>query len=109
MQTDPVAEVAFDLYNSEDKMWARLYAPEQEHPTADWFCAFEIEAPISIRRTIYGVSSLQAMVLALKTMAAYLYGSEAYESKQIGIGGEFGGHLSIPAPHEFLDIAPYPF
>jgi hypothetical protein len=109
MPVAPVAQVAFDLSHSQDKMWARLYAPEREHPTADWSCTFEIDAPISIRRTIYGVSSLQAVTLALKTMAAYLYGSEAYENKQIGLGGEFGGNLSIPAPHEFLDVAPYPF
>jgi hypothetical protein len=109
MEMGPIAEVAFDLSYAEDKMLARVYPPEREQISEDWSCMFEIDAPISIRRTIYGVSSLQALVLALKTMAAYLYGSEIYRNKQLGIYGEFGGNLSIPAPAAFLDAAPFPF
>lgn len=105
----PIAEVAFDLSDSEDKMWVRLHAPQLEQLSDDWSCTFEIGAPISVCRTIYGVSSLQAIVLAMKTMAAYLYGSEAYRNKEFGLGGEFGGDLSIPAPAAFLDVAPFPF
>lgn len=109
MQAKPVAEIAFDLALSDDKMWARLYSPEQVYGGTDWACTFEIDAPISVRRTIQGVSSLQALVLALKTMSAYLYGSEAYQKKQFGLSGELGGNLSLPAPSIFLDVAPYPF
>ena len=105
----PIAELAFDLSNSEEKMWVRVYAPKQDQPNGDWSCAFDIDAPIGIKRTIYGVSSLQALVLALKTMAAYLYGSTEYENGEFGLGGQSGGNLSIPAPARFLDIAPYPF
>jgi len=88
-------------------MWARLYAPEPHGQ--DWACTFEIDAPIAVQRTIYGVSSLQALVLGLKTLAGYLYGSDLYRNKQLGLHGEFGGHLSIPAPSEFLKDAPFPF
>jgi len=102
-----IAEVAFDLAGSDEKVWARLFAPEQDGK--DWTCTFEIDAPIDVRRTIYGVSSMQALVLGLKTLAVHLYGSEAYRSKQLGIGGEFGGNLYVPAPSEFLGEAPYPF
>ena len=109
MQKTPVAEIAFDLSYSSDKMWARLYAPSQDQLSGSWSCSFEIGAPISVNRTIHGESSLQSIVLGLKTMAAYLYGSEAYEEKQFGLYGEFGGNLSVPAPAGFLDIAPYPF
>lgn len=105
----PIAEVALDLSYTEEKMWARIYPPEQVGVSEDWSCSFEIDAPISVRRTIYGVSSLQALVLALKTMTAHIYGSEAYRNKELGIDGEFGGDLSIPAPSEFLDVAPFPF
>jgi hypothetical protein len=105
----PVAEVAFDLSYSDDKMWARIFSPEQEQVSEDWSCIFEIDAPISIRRTIYGVSSLQALGLAMKTLSVYLYGSDLYKSGELGIYGEFGGYLTIPASKEFLDIAPYPF
>jgi hypothetical protein len=109
MEMGPIAEVAFDLADSNDKMWARLYAPELEQTSGDWSCRIQIDAPISVRTTIHGVSSLQAIALALKTMAAYLYGSDAYKNKEIGLHGDFGGNLLIPAPALFLDIAPYPF
>lgn len=102
----PIAEVEFDLSDSDEKMWARVYAPERCQGSEDWACTFEIDAPIAVRRTIYGVSSMQALVLGLKTLAAYLYGSELYRNKQLGIYGEFGGNLSIPAPSEFLNDAP---
>ncbi len=69
----------------------------------------EIDAPIDVKRTIYGASSMQALVLGLKTLASYLYGSDEYREKRLGIGGEFGGNLFIPAPAEFLKDAPYPF
>ncbi len=104
---EPIAEVAFDIVGSNEKVRARLFAPE--HHERDWACTFEIDAPIDVRRTIYGASSMQALVLGLKTLAGYLYGSEAYREKRLGIGGEFGGNLFVPAPAEFLKDAPYPF
>jgi len=109
MEIGPIAEVVFDLSYTEDKMGARVYLPEREQTSEDWSCSFEIDGPISVRRTIFGVSSLQALMLALKTMAAYLYGSDLYKRGELGIYGRFGGSLSIPAPKEMLDIAPYPF
>ena len=104
-----IAEAAFDLSYSEDKMWVRLYAPEPEPNSEDWSCAFEIGAPISVARKLYGVSSLQALFLAMKTMSAYLYGSDIYKNKELGVCGQFGRDLSIAAPNSLLDIAPYPF
>lgn len=104
-----IAEAVFDLSHSEEKMGARIYAPEQDQGSEDWSCTFEIDAPISVRRTVFGVSSMQALVLGLKMMAVYLYGSEAYQKKEFGIYGGAGGDLSIPAPSEFLDVAPFPF
>lgn len=109
MDKVPIVDVAFDLAGSTETMRVRLYAPQQDQPNEDWSCSFDIGAPISVERTIYGVSSLQALMLGLKTLAVYLYGSAAYERREIGLFGEFGGHLTIPAPAEFLDIAPYPF
>lgn len=109
MEIAPIAEIAFDLSYAEDKMWARVYPPEREQTSEDWSCSFEIDGPIAVRRTIFGVSSVQALMLALKTMSAYLYGSDLYERGELGIYGRFGESLSIPAPKEMLDIAPYPF
>lgn len=104
---EPIAEAAFDVAGSDKKMRARLFAPERHGE--DWACTLEIDAPIALRRTIYGVSSLQALVLGLKTLAAYLYGSDLYRNGRLGVYGDFGGHLSIPAPSEFLNEAPFPF
>ncbi len=105
----PIAEIALDLSYTDTKVWARVYAPMRAASDEEWSCSFEISEPLAIERTIYGGSSLQALMLALKAMSSYLYGSEAYEKKQLGIGGEFGGNLSIPAPSIFLDAAPFPF
>jgi hypothetical protein len=105
----PIAEIAFDLADSDDKMRARLFAPEFDASMNAWGCVFEIDEPISARRTIYGANSLQALILGLKIMAASLYGSELYEQKQFGLDGEFGGNLSVPAPAVFWETAPYPF
>lgn len=104
---EPIAEVAFDIADSDEKVWARLFAPQRHQ--GDWACTFEIDAPIDVKRTIYGVSSMQALVLGLKTLATYLYGSDEYRQRRLGIGGEFGGNLFVPAPAEFLKEAPYPF
>ena len=45
----------------------------------------------------------------LKSLSSNLYGSEVYSCGQLGIYGEFGGDLTIPATNLFLDIAPFPF
>ena len=45
----------------------------------------------------------------MKTLSAYLYSSDLYRRGELGIHGEFGGNLSIPAPKELLGVAPYPF
>lgn len=102
-----IAEAVFDIAGSDEKVWARLFAPEELG--SDWACTFEIDAPIDVKRTIYGASSMQALVLGLKTLAACLYGSDEYRDKRLGIGGQFGGNLFVPAPAEFLKDAPYPF
>ena len=104
---EPIAEVPLDIVGSDEKVWARLFAPEKHEQ--DWACTLEIDAPIDVNRTIHGASSMQALVLGLKTLASYLYGSDEYREKRLGIGGEFGGNLFIPAPAEFLKDAPYPF
>lgn len=104
-----IAELEFDLSYSEEKMSLRIFQPMRDPELDAWTCAFEIDPPIRTRREIRGESSLQALVLALKTASAYLYGSELYRNKELGLYGQFGGRLSIPATEMFLDIAPYPF
>lgn len=71
----PIAEIALDLSYTDTKVWARVYAPARTASDEEWSCSFEISEPLAVERTIYGGSSLQALMLALKTMSSYLYGS----------------------------------
>lgn len=66
----PIAEIALDLSYTDEKVWMRVYAPRKEAAADEWSGPFEIGPPLSIQRATYGVSSLQAMMLALKTMSA---------------------------------------
>jgi hypothetical protein len=104
-----IAEAMFELRSSDTKIAARIFKPETQDHGRNWSCTFEIDAPIAIRATGDGVSSLQALVHALQGLAAYLYGSKEYRQGELGVYGEFGGHLTIPAPSLFLGEAPYPF
>ena len=104
-----IAELPLDLAGHEGNVVARLFAPEQRADGRGWTCRFEIGEPISYGLDIVGECSLQALVLAVKGLAACLYGSEEYRAGKLGAYGEFGGFLGIPAPKIFLDEAPYPF
>jgi hypothetical protein len=104
-----IAEEAYDLSYTQDKMRVRLYEPEKDLEHDTWFCSFQIDEPFNVDRKIYGASSLQALCLALQTLSANLYGSTLYKNKELGVDGVFGGNLFIPASHMFLDRAPYPF
>ena len=106
---DVVAEARFDLANTLDKMTLRIGRPWFDEGNQNWCCTFELTSPLEMSRTIYGEHSLQALLLALKTASAYLYGSDLYKRGEIGSFGVFGGYLNIPAPREFFDVAPFPF
>ena len=104
-----IAAVELDLSYTAEKVSVRLFAPEWDEELGTWSCRFEISEPINVERKIYGVSSLQALILGAKTLSAYLYGSDLYKNGELGIYGQFGGSLSIPAPQAMLDRAPFPF
>jgi len=104
-----IGELAFDLSYTQEKMVAKLFAPEESASANSWICRFEIGSPIDYALNIHGASSLQAIILAIKGISATLYSSDVYKEGQLGVFGEFGGDLTIPAPNVFLDVAPYPF
>ncbi|MFZ3006490.1 MAG: hypothetical protein WA047_09950 [Phenylobacterium sp.] len=104
-----IAAVDLDLSYTAEKVSVRLFAPEWNEEHGAWSCRFEISEPMALERTIYGVSSLQALTLGVKTLSAYLYGSDIYKNGELGVYGQFGGSLSIPAPQAMLDRAPFPF
>jgi hypothetical protein len=106
---DVVGEIALDLSPGSDKVIARLFAPEERLAGELWVCRFEISEPIGVSGDINGSTSLQAIALALQCLSAALYGSTEYRAGRLGIHGEFGGYLTIPAPHVVLDNAPFPF
>jgi hypothetical protein len=100
-----IAEQFLDLAYSDEKVAVRLLAPRRQDEST-WICRFEISAPIDVALDIQGTSSLQALALSLKSLSATLYSTELYRSGQLGAWGEFNGHLGIPAPGIFADIAP---
>ena len=106
---DVIAESTFDVANSNEQMHLKVFRPEISKRNNGWSCLFQIDRPLDLSRVTYGETSLQALVLAIKTASACLYGSELYKNGQLGTFGRFGGNLYIPAPKEFLDLAPYPF
>lgn len=104
-----IAALDLDLSDTAEKVSVRLCAPEWDEEHGTWSCRFEISEPLDVERTIYGVSSLQALILGVKTLSAYLYGSDIYKNGELGVYGQFGGSLSIPAPQAMFDRAPFPF
>lgn len=104
-----IAELPLELAGSKEHLTARLFAPEKLDDGPGWRCRYEIGEPIGCGRDIYGEWSLQALSLAIKNLSSDLYGSDEYKDGRLGVAGEYGGYLGIPAPNVFLDQAPYPF
>lgn len=104
-----VAETVLDVLGEDTKLSVRIFKPEYDPEYDAWSCQFEIGEPIGVSSCVRGLDSLQAIVLTLKMVSTYLYSSKLYKERRLGIGGEFGGNLFVPAPKELLDIAPYPF
>jgi hypothetical protein len=103
-----IAEQLLDLARSELKVSVRLYQPEWKAKDI-WICRFEIGEPISESLDVQGVSSLQALALAIKNVSAALYSTDLYRDGELGAFGGFDGYLGIPAPSSYRDIAPYTF
>lgn len=106
---DVIGELVLDLLPRSDKVVARLFAPEERILGELWVCRFEIGEPLEISGDVNGSTSLQSVALALQCLSAALYGSTEYRAGRLGIHGQFGDYLTIPAPRVVLDIAPFPF
>jgi len=104
-----IAEHSLDIADGAEKVLVRLHSPWRKDDQKAWVCRFEIEGGIEAALDVEGETSLQALALALKGLSAVLYGSELYRSGRLGLFGDFGGYLGVPAPNVFLDEAPYPF
>ena len=104
-----IGELVLDLSPTNNQVIARILAPEERIKGELWVCKFEIGEPINISGEIKGTNSLQSIALSLQCLSAALYGSSEYKAGHLGISGEFGGYLTIPAPRVVLDVAPFPF
>lgn len=111
MSTPPevVAEQAFDLSFSDEKLWARIFAPVLQAGGLIRGCRIVIDDPIDVDVTAFGADSLQALVLALHSTSMALYGSDIWRAGELGRSGRFGGDLGIPATKYRLGEAPFPF
>lgn len=109
MSRQIVAEMAFDLAGSDEKLWARIYAPVLQADGITWGCRIVIDDPIGEDDEVLGADSLQALVLALRSVSACLYSSDLWTAGELGCSGRFGGDLGIPATKYWLDEAPFPF
>ena len=69
----------------------------------------EIDSPFSCRWPAGGVTSLQALVMALRLLSILVYGAEGYREGMLGRAGRFGADLGLPAYHLYLNEAPYQF
>jgi len=103
-----VAEDAFDVAGSDEKLRVRIYAPVCE-ADGTWACWAELDEPIGWSGNTYGASALQALTLGVRTISIHLYASDEYKDGRLGVDGVFGGFLGIPAPTDYLDFAPFPF
>lgn len=106
---DLVAQEAFDLAGSDQKMWVRVLAPGLEPDGVTWACEYSIGAPLAVDGRAVGQTSLLALVEALRAVSRALYGSAEYKNGRIGAEGSFKGNLFFPATADMLGDAPYPF
>lgn len=109
MSNRPVAEMAFDVAGSNEKLWARIYAPVLQADGFTWGSRIVIDDPIGVDRKVLGGDSLQALVSALRGASVDLYSSDVWRSGELGCSGRLGGDLGIPAMKFCLAEAPFPF
>jgi len=105
---DPIAHAEFDIVDSPN-MGLTFFKPRLHTDKHAWGCEFEFGAPLNKTETVFGENSLQALLLALKIASTILYGSDLYKEKRIGVFGDIGGKLILPATQALLEVAPYPF
>ena len=106
---EAIAWDEYDVAGQSERMSVKLYRPVRSSGDGPWECRVEIGAPLHISRLICGGTSLQALILGLRTLSVFIYSSDLYKHGQLGVNGRFGGDLFVPATKHFLDIAPYPF
>jgi hypothetical protein len=81
----------------------RIFAP-QLGPEGSWACRFEIQWPDRPKEmTICGFDAIQALVLALQTIAVHVYTSEYHESGKLR-WDKAGNGYGIPVGPNVRDL-----
>ena len=104
-----IAELSIEVKGARSPMKFAIHKPRWIKRMNAWGCRVTFSRPFEISTMIYGENSTQALVLALKFASVSLYSSRLYKQKKLGLYGEYGRELGIPALRTLLDIAPYPF
>jgi len=102
-----IGELALDLSPKDEKVVARLFAPEERIPGELWVCRFEIGEPIDFSGGANGSTSLQLLLSPCRACLRLCMDPRNIKRPALWIFGEFGGYLTIPAPRVVLDIAPF--
>jgi Domain of unknown function (DUF6968) len=76
-------ELTLRIENDNIKIPIRIFAPEIEKPGVCG-CRYEVDWPDKKSvKTIYGIDSVQALVLALQTIGAEIYSSNYHKAGQL--------------------------
>lgn len=89
--------------NGDIKIPVRVYSPTRE-ATGTWACRYEIGWPDQkSNKEIFGVDSIQAIVLALQTIGAELYTSNYHEAGRLFFDKPGDGY-GFPVVPTFRDL-----
>ena len=86
------------------EMAVRIFQPEPEPGEPNYRCRFQIEWPSGIKqRHAFGVDAIQALILALNLLGAYINTSQAVKEGRL-VWLEPGGGFGLPVPRNIEDI-----
>ena len=82
----------------------RVFQPEPDPDGPDYRCEFQIEWPSGIKqRHAFGVDAIQALILSLDLLGAYINTSQAVKEGKL-VWLEPGGGFGLPVPRNIEDI-----
>lgn len=100
-----VATRTLTLRHGEDNIQIpiRIFSPKQQEPRA-WSCQYEIDWPEGKETTeIWGVDSVQAMVLTLQAIGSNIYTSTYHQSGSLFFEAPGQGY-GFPVPISLRDL-----
>jgi hypothetical protein len=111
MKLDNVGDIAASrelMLDGEQMVQILIGKPERLPDHDDWYCSHQIVGIGSgeVKR-IWGVDSVQALVLSLQMVGAQLYCSAEYAAGRLSWEcGAVKGDLGLPVPENIRDVLP---